>query len=57
MQLHAYDPSNLANEYYNSLQAGVPTPPYVKFAVPTVANGRVYIGTQTTLEVFGLLPN
>jgi outer membrane protein assembly factor BamB len=48
--LHAYDPTTLT-ELYNSgsvLGAGV------KFAVPTICNGRVYLGTSNSLVGFGL---
>jgi hypothetical protein len=57
--LYAYDATNLATELYDTNQApgsrDVPGNP-VKFAVPTVANGHVYVGTQTELDVYGLLP-
>jgi hypothetical protein len=54
--LHAYDAANLATELYNSNQAG--TRDHFadnKFITPTIANGKVYLGTPTGVIVFGLL--
>lgn len=54
--LHAYDANNLALELYNSSQAGPrdTMANTVKFAVPTVANGKVFAGAEKSVAVFGL---
>jgi len=43
---------------YNSNQAanGRDQITYAKFAPPTIANGMVYVATQTGVAAFGLLP-
>ncbi|MEA3112431.1 MAG: hypothetical protein QOG58_2230 [Caballeronia sp.] len=55
--LHAYDATNLANELYNSNQAGARDQfgPGNKFVTPMIANGKVYVGTSSGVAVFGLL--
>ncbi|MBA3914933.1 MAG: hypothetical protein H0X25_14015, partial [Acidobacteriales bacterium] len=56
--LRAYDAANVARELYNSTQAGTRDQAglSVEFTVPTVVNGKVYLATQTELDVYGLLP-
>ena len=56
--LHAYNPSNLAQEYWSSDQAGTrdQLDPWLKFTIPLVANGRVYVVSAGKLTAFGLLP-
>ncbi len=54
--LHAYDASNLGVELYSSAnsQGRDTLDGAVKFAVPTITNGKVYVGTRDAVGVFGL---
>ena len=50
--LNAYDAFSLKQLYASPTNL----PKRAHFATPTVANGKVYLATQTTLEAYGLLP-
>jgi hypothetical protein len=55
--LHAYDAANVAHELYTSEQhatrdgAGIG----LRFNIPTVVDGRVFVGAKGELDVYGLL--
>jgi hypothetical protein len=56
--LHAYDATNLAHEIYNSNQAAANRDHFGagnKYITPTVADGKVFVGTSNSVAVFGLL--
>ena len=57
--LHAYDANNIGTELYNTTQDSSRDQPgiSVKFTVPTVVNGKVYVPTAAQVSVYGLLGN
>jgi hypothetical protein len=58
--LFAFDATNLGKELYDSGQAANSRDHFSEvgghFITPMVVNGRVYIGTASSVAVFGLLP-
>src|SRR5438445_5672289 len=56
--LFAYDATDLTKELYDSNQAANNRDHFSgnKFITPMVVNGKVYVGTPTSVAVFGLLP-
>ena len=56
--LHAYDAGDLGHELYNSSQAANGRDHFGagnKFITPVIADGKVFVGTQSGVAVFGLL--
>ncbi len=55
--LYAFDATNVSRELYDSNQAGGRDQfgPGNKFITPLVVNGKVFVGTQNGVAVFGLL--
>lgn len=55
--LYAFDAADLSNELYDSTQVASRDAlgTAAKFTVPTVINGKVYVGTATEVDVFGIL--
>lgn len=56
--LHAYSATDLSRELYNSNQAAAGRDQFGtgnKFITPTIANGKVYVGTTNGVAAFGLL--
>lgn len=56
--LYAYDAENVARQLFNSNQeyARDHASRSLRFAIPTIANGRVYVGAKYEVDVYGLLP-
>ena len=55
--LHAYDATDITHELYNSEQKSDRdrADMTVRFAIPTVVDGHVFVGTRGRLDVYGLL--
>jgi len=56
--LYAFDAADVSHELFNTEQNPQRDRPGVtlRFAIPTVANGKVYLGCKGQVDVYGLLP-
>ena len=53
--IYAYDAANISTPIYSSSALAADSAGYAtKFSVPTVADGKVFLGTQTEVSVYGL---
>ncbi len=57
--LHAYDAADISKEVFNSRENIDRDRPGtgIRFTIPTVADGHVYVGTKGEVDVYGLLPS
>lgn len=55
--LHAYDATDITHELYNSEQKSERdrADMTVRFAIPTIADGHIFVGTRGRLDVYGLI--
>ena len=56
--LYAVDATNVANTFWSSAANATrdTAGPNVKFCVPTIANGKVYVASTSEVMVYGILP-
>jgi len=56
--LYAFDAADVSRELFNTEQNPQRDRPGIalRFAIPTVANGKVYLGCKGQVDVYGLLP-
>ena len=57
--LYAFDASDVTHQLYSSEQNSSRDRPgaALRFAMPSVANGKVYLGSKGQVDVYGLLPS
>src|SRR5262249_40348128 len=55
-QLHAFNATDMSETWNSGMKSSDSLGTVMKFAVPTVADGQVFVGTGTSLVVYGLQP-